>query len=68
MLEEEATHILSESNITKVVEAIEKGRRAIDAWIDVDTIMPQIIEQTDVEKALDILFDYLVEKGVVDIL
>lgn len=68
MLEEEATYILSKSNIAKAVEAIEKGRRAIDAWIDVDTIMPQIIEQTDVEKALDILFDYLVKKGVVDIL
>ena len=67
MLEEEATYILSKSNIAKAVEAIEKGRRAIDAWIDVDTIMLQIIEQTDVEKALDILFDYLVEKGVVDL-
>lgn len=67
MLEEEATYILSKTNTTKVIEAIEKGRLAIDAWIDVDTIMPQIIEQTDVEKALDILFDYLVEKGVIDL-
>lgn len=67
MLEEEAIRILSKTNTTKVIEAIEKGRWAIDAWIDVDTIMPQIIEQTDVEKALDILFDYLVEKGVIDL-